>query len=492
MEEKNLSLYESIVRQPALVETLNESSDFKPTIEKNCSTPICKSSHLQTLLNSEKRKISPISNTVSKLRKLQHSDSSMKLAQKCNLHSDKETFCLRIAENKEDSAEPDAATISQPVLECLESLSQEKVEKSLDAIHEVTVTDKLVTKNILGTKPDELKPLHNCTNLPGSSLINDRIFDSVKDAKSVANLLHNDEEGCKNMAAPDLTPAATSDEDSSLQSCANVQNQDQFSSADALSKESCSNSTADVSQPSLKFNKTFCDENLLIGNKEDASSIDDNSCSSKDRLSLGMSLFDDDEVLLQSSSDEEEDINIESYYHLLDSPSESEEEDNNVTVIENPKMAKKDDYAEIAKAVEQAYSINSSQENLSAQVALSSNDLNASQTKKRSFTPRSSVLKSYIKAYKNYQQKPYPAWLEKAKKSCSQQDLENLMHTVYDPNIYNTHGRFVLESLSVNNYRQALEYSGVNPNRQPRSSMAADFYFTSPAKNYRRFGKSNK
>jgi len=222
---------------------------------------------------------------------------------------------------------------------------------------------------------------------------------------------------------------------------------------------------------------------------------------------LGLSIEDD--FLLMSSSEEEDDADLDTYIHLLDSPEHSDEETettlehkenfdaSNATILQADKTLVEDQNAlpktsdsieaeslqigSVSKAIQKS-PIKSTESNLKNSLTL-----NKFQTKSRRFVPRSEALKSYIKDFQFKQQKRYPAWLERAKESCTRYQLESLMQTIYEPNFCNNRERFVLESLSINNYRTSLKYCGVNPNRTPRNTMPSDFYHTSPKSNIKRF-----
>ena len=250
---------------------------------------------------------------------------------------------------------------------------------------------------------------------------------------------------------------------------------------------------------------------------EDNGSSTSNSQSSVPSISLGLTV-DADDFLLMSSSEEEDDGNLETYYHLLDSPKRAESEEGNVdTTLCHPELSKtvvvdaeesiKDDANGVNKIVTATETSIAETEDKNKKAKISaleavmkaSPDTHSNSTLNNSiscttnkfeskrFVPRSSALKRYIRDFHDKQQQRYPAWLEKAKKSCSSQELISLMQTIYEPTLYNNRERFVLGSLSINNYRKALLYCGMNPNKIPPNVMPSDFYCTSPKNTYKRF-----
>ena len=268
-------------------------------------------------------------------------------------------------------------------------------------------------------------------------------------------------------------------------------------------------------QPKLVLEESSSDLESTVTENDDQKRP--SPCQSVQSISLGLSI--DDEYLLMSSEedDDDDDGKLDTYIHLLDSPSESE--DNDVTVIEkvdsgnavNTKnevtitsdqslFCKSSDSVQsdsseidpISKSIEESLTKNlESNSGKSTTCASTASYTNGNSntgspivpnTKSKRFVPRSKTLQSYIKDFKSDQQQHYPAWLENAKKSCTHQELVSLMQTIYEPSNYN---KFVLGSLSTRNYRPALEYCGVDPDliRNVRSN----FYNTAPKTTVKRF-----
>ena len=220
-----------------------------------------------------------------------------------------------------------------------------------------------------------------------------------------------------------------------------------------------------------------------------------------DGISLGIEEY----TLLLSSSedDEEEEKDIESYYHLLDSPVNSDEEKENVTVIENPKLVKRPVVVEAdSNDINMDNAQNNNCENnlcdspdKKAQV-LSDMPTNSLAKKKKltatqvknteQFVSRSVAIKPYMQAYKDSDQRPYPKWLEEAKTNCTRQELMDLMKSIYDQSHGYSNNRNVLQNLTANNYRNALQFCGKDPNKYPKK-LRSNFYKKPLSYNFKRF-----
>ena len=209
----------------------------------------------------------------------------------------------------------------------------------------------------------------------------------------------------------------------------------------------------------------------------------------QDAISLGI----EDEYLLFSSDKEDDEKNVESYYHLLDSPNLSEDEDsiiNKTTVIVNnvPNTSKNLGKSFETTNISNDFCIASNQVESRFVDDIVVNNLNVqSEQKSKNIISRSIALKQYIKNERNSQKKRYPKWLEHARKNCTQSELIKLMQSIYQPSTqFKPNDWFAIEDLSINNYRNALIFSGKSPDILPKNK-SSNFYCTELSTGCKRF-----